>query len=211
MKPAVKGLIRGYNKRKAEIKSRLKRFREIGSAGDEEIFSELCFCLLTPQAKATSCDNAIKRLKEKGLLLKGPADAVRPILKGAVRFHNKKAGYLVGARRTFLKCGLEEEIRAKTAFGARQWLVENVKGLGYKEASHFLRNIGLGRDLAILDVHILKNLKRLGVIRNIPSSLTKNGYLAIEEKMRKFSRKAKIPLDELDLLLWSLETGFVFK
>jgi len=110
-----------------------------------------------------------------------------------------------------LKLGLKKKIEKFNAAAARDWLVRNVKGLGYKEASHFLRNIGLGKELAILDVHILKNLKELGVIENIPSSLTKKRYLEIEDKMRKFSRRTKIPLAELDLLLWSLETGFVFK
>lgn len=210
MKAQVKDLISGYNKRKADIKNRLKEFRGLRYAADKGIFSELAFCLFTPQAKATSCDYALRRLKEDGLLFKGPARAVRSKLKGSVRFHNKKAEYLVAARR-LLKLGLKKKIEKFNAAAARDWLVRNVKGLGYKEASHFLRNIGLGKELAILDVHILKNLKELGVIENIPSSLTKKRYLEIEDKMRKFSRRTKIPLAELDLLLWSLETGFVFK
>ncbi len=94
---------------------------------------------------------------------------------------------------------------------AREWLVENVKGYGYKEASHFLRNIGLGADLAILDRHILKNLKSAGVIRQIPKSLNRKNYLDVEERMRKFARKVRIPLDHLDLVLWYKEAGEVFK
>jgi N-glycosylase/DNA lyase len=89
--------------------------------------------------------------------------------------------------------------------------VENVKGLGYKEASHFLRNIGLGEDLAILDRHILKNLGLLGVIDEVPSSPTKRLYLEIERKMAAFSKEAKIPMGQLDLLLWYKEAGEVFK
>ena len=89
--------------------------------------------------------------------------------------------------------------------------MDNVKGLGYKEASHFLRNIGRGKNLAILDVHILRNLKRCGVIRKIPATLTKKTYLDTEERMRKLAANINIPLEELDLLFWSLETGFVFK
>ena len=94
---------------------------------------------------------------------------------------------------------------------AREWLVENVKGLGYKEASHFLRNIGLGEDLAILDRHILKNLVLLGVIAKVPGSPTKRIYLEIEKEMAAFSEKAGIPMRELDLLLWYKEAGEVFK
>ena len=94
----------------------------------------------------------------------------------------------------------------------REWLVENIKGYGYKEASHFLRNVGLGSDIAILDRHILKNLKRYGVIDKIPPSLgNRKIYMDIEEKMKHFSKKIKVPLEELDLLFWAQETGFVFK
>jgi N-glycosylase/DNA lyase len=92
----------------------------------------------------------------------------------------------------------------------REYLVKNVKGLGLKEASHFLRNIG-HNNLAILDRHILKNLHKLGVIEEVPRSLTKKAYLDIEEKFKRFSKKIGITMDELDLLFWSMETGKVFK
>ena len=93
----------------------------------------------------------------------------------------------------------------------REWLVENVRGMSYKEASHFLRNIGQGEKLTILDRHILKNLKALNVIDKVPKSLSKKKYLEIEEKMMDFADRIKIPLDHLDLLLWYKETGEIFK
>lgn len=89
--------------------------------------------------------------------------------------------------------------------------MKNVKGMGYKEASHFLRNIGLADDLAILDRHILKNLKIFGIIEEIPKSLSKKKYLEIEEKMRNLANEVNIPLSHLDLLFWSKETGEIFK
>ena len=93
----------------------------------------------------------------------------------------------------------------------REWLVSNLKGIGYKEASHFLRNIGMGKNIAILDRHILKNLQKHGAIKEIPKSLTPKKYVEIENQMRDFSRKVKIPMEEIDLLFWSEETGEVFK
>mgnify|MGYP001596399044 FL=1 len=105
----------------------------------------------------------------------------------------------------------KDYIDEKDILKTREWLAENVKGIGYKEASHFLRNIGFGKNLAILDVHILKNLKNHGVIKKIPKSLTKREYLNIENKLREFCKKINIPMDELDLLFWSKETGFIFK
>jgi len=210
----VKDLAGIYRKRKSLIKNRLKHFRRFRKGRDEDLFEELCFCVLTPQSKAVNCARAIKKLKDANLLLGGSENEIKKHLKASVRFHNKKAAYLVGARKAFKKSGkldIKGRLEARDTFKTREWLVKNIKGLGYKEASHFLRNIGLGRDLAILDVHILRNLKRMGVIKNPPASLTAKNYMDIESKMRAFSKKIGIPLEELDLLFWSRETGFVFK
>jgi N-glycosylase/DNA lyase len=92
----------------------------------------------------------------------------------------------------------------------RAWLVDHVKGLGWKEASHFLRNVGY-RGLAILDRHILKNLRHHRVISVLPGALTASRYMAIEEKFRRFAGEIDIPMDELDLLFWSRETGEILK
>ena len=89
--------------------------------------------------------------------------------------------------------------------------MENIKGMGHKEASHFLRNIGLGESLAILDRHILKNLALLGVIKEPPSTLSRRLYLETEKNMKRFSKQAMIPMGHLDLLLWYKEAGEVFK
>lgn len=200
-------LLLEYEKKKVEIRNRLKDFESLGKGSRKEIFSELCFCLLTPQSNARHCDKAIQELKETNLLFNGCIRAIRPVLRGNARFHNKKAKYIVNARRCFDKSVLN----TNNACEIRERLVKKIKGLGYKEASHFLRNIGLGKRIAILDRHILKNLKRYGVIKKIPSSITARTYLDIEEKVRAFAKKIKIPLEELDLLFWSKETGEIFK
>ena len=208
----MKALRREYKKREKDIRKRLREFRDIGSKDDRDIFPELCFCLLTPQSRALTCDKAIKDLTRTGVLFNGGQRAIRNRLKG-VRFPNNKSGYVIEARRLF-KNGKGFNIKSKlngNMLQTRDWFVKNVKGLGYKEASHFLRNIGHGRDLAILDVHILRNLKRYGAIKQIPTSITKKKYLEIEDKMRQFSKRIGIPLEALDLLFWSHETGFIFK
>ena len=90
------------------------------------------------------------------------------------------------------------------------WLVETVNGLGWKEASHFLRNIGY-RNLGILDRHILKNLRYHGVLFRIPETLTLKRYRLIEKKFQRFAEEIGISLNELDLLFWSRETGSILK
>jgi len=192
-----------------KIRSRLNEFDRLREKGnDGEIFAELVFCILTPQSKAQSCWKTVETLLNKNLLLKGNEDQISKMLK-RVRFRNRKAEYIVEARKHY-------PIRSKIKkfddiYSAREWLVQNVRGMGYKEASHFLRNIGFGEELAILDRHILKNLKSLGVIEEIPRSLTKKKYFEIEKKMKKFSEKVEIPMSHLDLVLWYKETGEVFK
>ena len=211
----MKKLVFEYKKKKSQIKKRLEDFKKLGNAKDEDVFAELCFCILTPQSKAVYCDKAIDELRKNNLLFSGDQEHISSKLKGFARFHNKKSSYLIAARRIFQqgkkKISIKNILKKENALKTREWLVKNIKGLGYKEASHFLRNTGQGNDIAILDVHIMRNLKRLGVVRKIPSSISRKTYLEIEDKMRKFSRRINIPLEELDLLFWSNQTGFIFK
>lgn len=198
-----------YNERKELIEKRLEDFRKLRKS-DERIFAELCFCLLTPQSKATSCWESIELLGRK--LFTADEKEISSLLR--CRFPNNKARYIIEARNKFIIDGnlrIKDKINPHNIEKTREWFVKNVKGLGYKEASHFLRNIGLGEDIAILDRHILKNLKKFGVIREIPKYLTKKNYLKIEDKMKMFSRRMNIPISHLDFLFWSKETGEIFK
>ncbi len=207
-------LLDEYGQRKGEIERRLEEFERVGQRPFKVLFSEMCFCLLTPQSKARACDTAVKELQQKGMLYKGSWEEIADRMSG-VRFHENKARYIVEARELFtsdwgfdLDGIVQKGTKAKTL---REWFVKNVKGLGYKEASHFLRNVGVGFDLAILDRHILGNLLRYGVIDSVPQNITRKRYLEIEKKMRKFAKKIDIEMGALDLLFWSMETGEVFK
>ncbi len=198
-----------------EIESRLAEFDRIRKIGDDKaIFAELVFCILTPQSKARVCWAAVENLLDKNLLLNGERDQILGELHG-VRFKYKKSEYVVEARD---KLSIDGKIAIKPRISrfsdvcdAREWLVRNVKGIGYKEASHFLRNIGFGENLAILDRHILKNLRSLGVIEEIPDSLSRRRYLEIEREMMEFADRVKIPMSHLDLVMWYNEAGEVFK
>lgn len=200
-------ILSSYKTKKNEIQKRLDEFRKAKS--DEGLFAELVFCILTPQSKAHSCDLAVRDLFESKVIFSGNARAIESRLKSSVRFHKTKARHIIKAR-SFLNNGIKAKLVGSPT-DVREWLVQNVYGLGYKEASHFLRNVGLGEELAILDRHILKNLVKHGVIKEIPKSLTRKRYMEIEGKMKKFSGNLGIPVSHLDLLFWSEETGEVFK
>ncbi len=193
-----------YNERKQEIKARLKEFTKV--SGDN-VFYELCFCLLTPGSSALLCQDKVEKLKEADFLNKNvnPARLIYP-----VRFFNNKARNLLLAKKDYGTI-LEKIDNVKDSYQLREWLVGNVRGLGYKESSHFLRNIGKGKGLAILDRHILRNIAQLGIINETPSHVYKRQYLDIEAKVLDYSKSIGIAAEELDLLLWAKETGYVFK
>jgi len=215
-KASLAGLLESYEKRKQVIKDRLAFFRGVGETYDDpKLFAELAFCICTPQSSARRCDSAIQRLAKSGLLFHGGMQDIASVLqKEGVRFPGNKAKFILEARYHLLRDGLGVRTlldRFRDARQFREWLVKNVKGFGYKEASHFLRNIGRGEELAILDRHILKNLQRCGVIESVPETLKARDYLDIEKKMAAFAQRVGIPMAELDLLFWSQETGEVFK
>jgi len=203
-----------YSKKKEEIKIRLEEFIRMKNQDDVKIFSELCFCLCTPQSKALLCWEAIERLRENGILFTGNPKKIEKMLRG-VRFKRTKARRIVKAREQFFGGGnskIKEVLNEiEDDYKLREWLVKNIDGFGMKEASHFMRNIGRGNNVAILDRHVLKNLQNNGVIEKIPKTMTEKKYLEIERKTREFANSLGIPLAELDILFWSKESGVIFK
>lgn len=204
-----------YETIKDGIIVRLNQFKKIWKTSDDnQLFGELVFCLLTPQSRAKSCGKCVELLIEKESLFNDDAVFISKKLTG-VRFHNNKAKYIVKARKQFLesdKISLKSKLTEfNNIFVTRDWFVKNVSGMGYKEASHFLRNIGLGNEIAILDRHILKNLNFAQVIKEIPAALSPKKYLEIENEMRLFSNKIDIPLSHLDFVLWYKEAGEIYK
>lgn len=202
-----------YKTKKQEIDSRLRGFKKAGDSQDKIIFAELCFCILTPQSKALSADKAIKKLTANSLLYTGSNKEISKHLRG-VRFMNNKASYITQTRRKLMKGDrffIKEFLNEKDVFRLREKLAGEVKGFGFKESSHFLRNIGRGNNIAILDRHIIKKLKKYAVINEIPKTISKKKYIEIENKMRKFSKQVNIPMDAMDMVFWYMETGYFFK
>ncbi|MGM0568195.1 MAG: N-glycosylase/DNA lyase [Elusimicrobiota bacterium] len=202
-----------YKTKKQEIDSRLRGFKKAGDSQDKIIFAELCFCILTPQSKALSADKAIKKLTANFFLYTGSNKEISKHLRG-VRFMNNKASYITQTRRKLMKGDrffIKEFLNEKDVFRLREKLAGEVKGFGFKESSHFLRNIGRGNNIAILDRHIIKKLKKYAVINEIPKTISKKKYIEIENKMRKFSKQVNIPMDAMDMVFWYMETGYFFK
>ena len=216
---------RNFRKKEDEINAALN-----GKTGmiqdpikDEEgVFYMLMFCLCVPQSKAVKAQEAIDVLKSRNFFHKSlRLQTMVNVLYGRVRFHNTKARRLLDAKKQW------EDIYEHSCSAYRSYkmmgpnylqfvdlfrlvLVDMVDGMGFKLASHFLRNIGVP-GLAVLDVHILNSLKERKVIENRDFSLTKQTYYDIEERMIDYASQVGVSMEQLDLLFWSNKTGYVFK
>ncbi|MHA1414006.1 MAG: N-glycosylase/DNA lyase [Promethearchaeota archaeon] len=189
------------------IKKRSKEFSSFKNSKIEDIFKELCFCIMTANCGALKCIEVSEKIND-GFLTLDELELAKKLKQLGYRFPNVRARYIIEARQKIKE--LDELLKTeKDAKKIRAWLVKNIKGLGLKESSHFLRNIGFF-DVAIIDFHIIDLLVRIGLIHK-PKSLTKAKYLEIEALLRELSEKVSLTLGELDLFLWYLETGKVLK
>ena len=204
------------------MKRRLEYFERVFKRdNDKRLFAELAFCICTPQTKARSGAAAIIDLYNNNLLFKGSAEKVANILIKHVRFHNMKAENIVLARKLYfpkgqfiLKDRINEAVKNDTMVELRNQLAKEVKGYGLKEASHFLRNIGFGQKIAILDRHIMRVMDKLSILpegMTPKTSLTKNNYLQCESNLVEYSKSEKIPMEYLDFVFWYDATNDIFK
>ncbi len=204
-----------HRERERAIRTRLAEFQHVWQHGsDALLWEELVFCIFTAGASARMGLNSITAVRPH--LLAGTHEELCAALSGVHRYPKARSGYIV-VTRDYLRedCGmrLRERLTSFTdPLERRDWLARtrSIKGLGYKEASHFLRNIGL-RGYAILDKHILRSLAELGIVESPEPPSTRARYLETEERLRRFARDVRIDFDELDLVLWSMKTGEILK
>ena len=190
----------------SDILEKRDEFILMRNAPAEELFSELCFCIL---AANTSAEMGLRTQKVVGirrLISLSESDLSRLLHLVRYRFYNVRSKFIVGARSVMND--LPEIVRSSDLAGSREYLVENVPGIGYKEASHFLRNVGVFK-FAILDKHIQSILSEMLNIRI--GSMTSKRYIEIEEKMIEISEKYSMEPGIFDLYLWKLATGSIIK
>jgi len=214
-KEFIDELKRDYRKKRPEIIRRLSEFKGVYEKGDRAIFEELCYCILTAGSSAKMGMRTVEALKD--ILHTGDKMQLQQRAKAhRVRFWRIRPTYIIQTRE-YLKDAWGMNLRQlieslDSRHLRRDFFAKNksIKGLGYKEASHFLRNIGFP-GYAILDKHILNSLREMGVISKRMRPTTRAGYLAIEKRLERFAREIGIDMDHLDLLLWSRKTGEILK
>lgn len=229
----IEQLKQDYLNKKSKIKERLAQFQKlfnepyswfyrggelillpVETKDDYRLFEELAFCIFTANTSAEMGAKAVDAVRN--VLIDGTADDMTRRLEGIYRFNNVRPAHIIHTR-TYLKNSLNFQLKNKIkSFKERQGLRDffalnkDIKGLGYKEASHFLRNIGF-KGYAILDKHIINSLHEFGVVKTNEKPRNNREYLEIEQKFIEFSREIVIALDELDLLLWSSKNGRILK
>lgn len=190
------------------------RLVSVETSDDHRIFEELCFCILTANTSAEMGMRAIDAVRN--VLMSGSPGEMSKRLEGIYRFNNVRPEYIAHTRehlKSSINFRLKEKIQSfKDRNELRDFFAANpdIKGIGYKEASHFLRNIGF-KGYAIIDKHIINSMFEFGVIEKPEKSKNRKEYMEMEEKLRDFSEKAGIGMDEMDLLLWSRKNGRILK
>ncbi len=201
--------------KRKEIKSRLKEFEKIGkNAGNEKLFEEMALCIFTAGASAKMGINAVNSIKD--ILAHGSLAELKKRLRGVYRFPNARAGYIIHTR-NYLTREFDMNLRKlllsfNNPIERRSFIAKNkdIKGLGFKESSHFLRNIGF-KGYGILDKHIVNCMYELNLIKTNKPPTNEKSYLELEDRLKEFSQKNNLDFDELDLLLWSEKTGVILK
>ena len=229
----IEQLKQEYTNKKEKIRERLNQFQKFfnepyswhyingglkllpsEAKDDYRIFEELAFCIFTANTSAEMGAKAVDAVRY--VLINGSADDMARRLEGIYRFNNVRPAHIIHTR-TYLKNSLNFQLKNKIkSFKNKDELRDffalnkDVKGLGMKEASHFLRNIGF-KGYAILDRHIINSLNEFGVLPTNDKPKNAKEYLETEQKFIDFSKEIEIDMSELDLLLWSRKNGRILK
>ena len=187
------------------VQQRVKAFESLRNSSEEILYSELCFCILAANTSAELGLRTQTMVGPKNFLTM-ERDELRNLLKSIhYRFYNVRSRFITENR--WVAERLPSLVRNEKPWELREFLVENLKGIGYKEASHFMRNVGIF-DFAILDKHILRMLSEESEPKKITSPSRYYEYeRELIEKCSEFSLKPGI----LDLYLWYIATGKIIK
>ena len=189
------------------IDNRMNEFEVLGKENSNEIFKEICFCFLTANFSAERGMNIQDKINN-GFLHLTEEELAKKLSEFGHRFPNARAKFIFEARK--YKDNIKEILNSlENENLMREWLIKNLKGLGYKESSHFLRNIGF-KNISIIDFHIVDLLVRNNIIER-PKTINPKKYMEVEEILKRLTQETNTNLGELDLYLWYEETGKILK
>jgi len=200
----------------------IKARADVGPRDHEErsLWWELSCCLLSSQVPFDLAVAAADRIDTEGLLWTQTgcaasfANDIEALLRYPFEVDGRMRHYRFPTSRG--RQLAETHSRVTSCFGslggllsryadandARQWLVAHSPGIGPKQASMFLRNIGHSYDLAVLDRHVATYMSALGIEMpgRIASGLT--GYMRREQALRSHAKDLGLSVGLMDWAIW---------
>lgn len=151
---------------------------------DDDLFEAVVQALLQPQFEPRKSDGSFRRY----------------------RFPRRKASIIVKARRWLLENpAIHERLMAINLGDERRDLLRSCPGVGMKTASWVLRNIGLGEDLAIVDVHVLRALSDTGRVPK--DTRLPRDYDSAEHAFLEWCNELNASPSAFDLFVWDWQRG----
>jgi N-glycosylase/DNA lyase len=195
-------------------------------ASEAELLFELVACILGSQVSYEIALAAAEEIRNVGLLENPIKQYYFPVYEKSVydilkqplhnpgwaptgkryRFPKIRANHISRTIWAVYSNGgtLKDKLRScKTAREARRSIVEIGVGVGPKQASLFLRNIGFTEELAIFDTHLLNFMSLFGLLHKAikPISSLQN-YEILENRLRNYAKRFGYSLGCLDQAIW---------
>ena len=205
-----------------EVEDQLRKVGTARQRDERSLWNELVRCILSSQVSYEMAVAATQHLDKSCVLEYLRADSPRhfdtylagllsePIEIGCkvrrYRFPRMRAGQLVGAWDIVHDRfgSVSAMINMGTSpLGTRKWLVQNVPGLGPKQASMFLRNIGISHDMAVLDRHTIRYMVLTGLCDKPPTGLSYlRSYEEHERNLRQYASGLGYAAGVIDWAIW---------
>jgi N-glycosylase/DNA lyase len=178
-----------------------------------DIWQTLLFCILSSQVTAEKARYAAKQVSTKIPLFQQYvpwgtlAYDVETVLASSdvrYRFPRARAKQIAHSWFTFaqVKDVFHQYLQSfYDERAARDDVAKNFPGLGMKQASMLMRDIGFSKNLAVIDTHILwYAAKALGFDAN---THTAKKYLKLEDDLLDEAKRHRVVLNTLDVAIWS--------
>jgi N-glycosylase/DNA lyase len=208
------------------LQKRRARKYEWDALSEDDLWRELVACILGSRVRYDVAYSAIERM-DKASLFSGKPNLTRrskyekdvfhallePVRSGNIDqahsrypFPRLRASQISSAAETlYANRGTIRSILKKACDEreARRNLARDVAGLGPKQASLFLRNIGYTAHVAVLDVHVLTYMDWIGLTPSpVRAVRTLHQYETLEAAFIKHSCSLGFPPDHFDLAVW---------
>lgn len=174
---------------------------------------ELVACILGSQVRYEAANKALAQLEDIGLIDDDRwIDPIDEAFEGEVydqlsqgyRFPRARARQLAGARNALASKRLGKRLgEASDPRSMRERLVDGIPGLGPKQASMFLRNIGWSYELAILDTHVLRFMAMKKLLPSSTANVsTVRSYERTERIAITYANAIGYQVGYLDWAIW---------